>query len=620
MNLNKKLKLVFLPFLLITISSVFLYTFLNWLLIIKLQLFNVNEEWINIWIPFTLPFFPVYFLLRPRLKLLVIKNKGQRDNTFPILIAWITISAATVIAQDYIEAYTGKLTKLNTIKEINRDINKQTKYYSLKEKFIDKDHVGVSNSFGTSGRYNADFNMSIYVTCPIFERERILNEDTYKVSNKPLIVINGKPMDSYFDVNQINPNDIASISVIRDTIAKKIYGIAGKNGAIIIQTKVGKQTVNYGSNKEYNLPDTIVAWLGVRFYKTISNSLSAEEKEEKYKEFATETEHKFDTMDLSSFSYLENAFHKEEFNNYSEAIDNLKKQISSNVVFNRTILLPVMEPFADRMGNKFAWIFGSIVIGSVIFFILLLFVKFDEVALRNFESGNRVINSEEEEESFIELFIPREGFYFTPILIIANIVMFVLMIFLGYGLISFKAQDLLRIGGNFRPSTIEDHQYWRLVTNIFLHGGAMHVLANMYGLFFVGIFLEPILGRLRFIAVYLLTGIIASISSVCWYNATVSVGASGAIFGLYGIFLALMLTKLFHPEFTKVFLTSTLIFIGFNLLAGLTGGVDNAAHIGGLTSGLIIGFVLSPLLKKESQDIRERNTDTDDTGLTNLHG
>jgi rhomboid protease GluP len=83
------------------------------------------------------------------------------------------------------------------------------------------------------------------------------------------------------------------------------------------------------------------------------------------------------------------------------------------------------------------------------------------------------------------------------------------------------------------------------------------------------------------------------------------VGASGAIFGLYGFFLACLLLKVFPPDFGKAFLTSTLIFVGFNLLMGFTGGIDNAAHIGGLLSGFIIGLIMSGQLKRQIEATTE---------------
>ena len=131
----------------------------------------------------------------------------------------------------------------------------------------------------------------------------------------------------------------------------------------------------------------------------------------------------------------------------------------------------------------------------------------------------------------------------------------------------------------------------------------MHLVANIYGLLFVGIFLEPRIGKVKFAVIYIITGILASISSLWWHDSTVSVGASGAIFGLYGLFLALLLTKVYTKEFSKALLLGTLIFIGFNLIMGLTGGIDNAAHIGGLVSGFVIGIFISPQLKVDSNQL-----------------
>jgi membrane associated rhomboid family serine protease len=174
------------------------------------------------------------------------------------------------------------------------------------------------------------------------------------------------------------------------------------------------------------------------------------------------------------------------------------------------------------------------------------------------------------------------------------------MVFAGLGFISFSGRDLLLWGANFRPF-IDRGEYWRLFTSTFLHGGLLHLIMNMYAFFFVGIFLEPILGSKRFAFFYILTGIFASITSICWNDATVSVGASGAIFGMYGIFLALLLTKIFPKDFKNAFLLSTAIFVGYNLIIGLSGGIDNAAHIGGLITGLIIGLIIYPSLEEEKE-------------------
>jgi len=120
---------------------------------------------------------------------------------------------------------------------------------------------------------------------------------------------------------------------------------------------------------------------------------------------------------------------------------------------------------------------------------------------------------------------------------------------------------------------------------------------NMYALVYIGLLLEPHLGEIRFIAAYLLTGISASITSLWWHDMTISAGASGAIFGMYGVFLAMLTTNLIEKSTRKALMTSIVVFVGYNLLSGMGGGVDNAAHIGGLVVGLIIGYAYYPSLK-----------------------
>ncbi len=201
-------------------------------------------------------------------------------------------------------------------------------------------------------------------------------------------------------------------------------------------------------------------------------------------------------------------------------------------------------------------------------------------------------------QSVFSIFIPTEGYFITPILININILVFILMLVSGASILQPDNEVLLFWGANFRPYTLEG-QWWRLFTACFVHIGIIHLLLNMYALLYIGMLLEPILGKTRFLAAYLLTGIGASLVSLWWNDFIISAGASGAIFGMYGVFLALLTTNLLEKTEKKTFLTSILVFIGYNLANGLKGnsGVDNAAHIGGLLSGLVIGYAFVPSLK-----------------------
>jgi rhomboid protease GluP len=213
--------------------------------------------------------------------------------------------------------------------------------------------------------------------------------------------------------------------------------------------------------------------------------------------------------------------------------------------------------------------------------------------------------------SFFSIFVPTKGFFISPILIDINILIFILMLFSGVHFLMPENQSLLDWGANFRPVTL-DGQWWRLFTCCFLHIGVLHLLLNMYALLYIGVLLEPYLGKTRFLASYLLSGIAASVASLWWNDLTISAGASGAIFGMYGVFLAMLTTNLLDKSVKKSLLISIGIFVFYNLVNGLKpdSGIDNAAHIGGLLSGLIIGYAFIPSLKKYDNKVIKFGTIT----------
>lgn len=128
-----------------------------------------------------------------------------------------------------------------------------------------------------------------------------------------------------------------------------------------------------------------------------------------------------------------------------------------------------------------------------------------------------------------------------------------------------------------------------------LHGGIVHLCFNMSWLILISMILVPVLGQVRFLTAYLLTGLLASGASCWWNTATISVGASGAVFGLAGIMLAFILKRAFPQMLVNELLGKVAFFIGVNLVVGfLVTGVDNAAHLGGLVPGLLVGLLLRP--------------------------
>ena len=217
------------------------------------------------------------------------------------------------------------------------------------------------------------------------------------------------------------------------------------------------------------------------------------------------------------------------------------------------------------------------------------------------EEEKAYLEEEKKRNSFWSFFIPRKGFIATPILIDLNILVFIVMIASGVGIMSPSTLSLLKWGTDFGPLTLTG-DWWRAVTCNFIHIGAFHLLMNMYAFMYVGLLLEDLIGSRRMFMSYLLTGLCSAVFSLYMHGETISAGASGAIIGLYGIFLAFLFFHRIAKEQRKALLTSILIFVGYNLVYGMKAGIDNAAHIGGLLSGFLLGIIYVCSYKFEKAD------------------
>ncbi|RTQ46280.1 rhomboid family intramembrane serine protease [Hymenobacter gummosus] len=201
-------------------------------------------------------------------------------------------------------------------------------------------------------------------------------------------------------------------------------------------------------------------------------------------------------------------------------------------------------------------------------------------------------------QSVLDAFRPRRGYVVTPVLISLNVLIYLLMVANGAGPLLPDPDIMVRWGANVRPLTLGG-EWWRLLTACFLHFGALHLLLNMFALRNIGEELEQGIGSVRLLAGYLLAGLGASLVSLWWHEQpVVSAGASGAIFGLFGLLLALITTTLVDAKVRKPLLASLGSFIGYNLLFGLVPGIDNAAHIGGLLTGMVVGYALFLTLRR----------------------
>ena len=177
-------------------------------------------------------------------------------------------------------------------------------------------------------------------------------------------------------------------------------------------------------------------------------------------------------------------------------------------------------------------------------------------------------------------------------LIILNLLVFLGVEGTGSAL---DTNHMLRWGAMYAPDIFQQGEYYRLITSMFLHFGIYHIANNMLVLFVLGQRLEPVVGKIKFILIYLLGGLGGNIFSFIMEmksaDYAVSAGASGAVFAVMGAMLYVVIRN--HGRIQDISVRQMMIMAGFSLYFGFTStGVDNAAHIGGMVCGFILAAVL----------------------------
>jgi membrane associated rhomboid family serine protease len=197
---------------------------------------------------------------------------------------------------------------------------------------------------------------------------------------------------------------------------------------------------------------------------------------------------------------------------------------------------------------------------------------------------------------------PTPSFPVTIGLIALNALVFAIMVLRGVSAFAPTPQQAIAFGADFGPLTFNG-QWWRLLTSMFVHFGILHIGLNMWCLWNLGRAAEALLGRFSYLLAYFVSGIFGSIASVYWHPLAAGAGASGAIFGMAGVLVSFVYLKKTpaHLQINKKMLSSLGTFIFYNLIYGAAiPGISNAAHVGGLVMGLLVGALLPAAALSES--------------------
>ena len=526
---NDKLNFVFYPFLKLLFGLIIGCSFLNWLLVMKLELITVDGMWLGFIFPALLSAIFAWKYTYPKLRALRLVSI-HFENIYEAYasISFLLITIPVVIAQSLLSDLTGDLISLNAISEINT--KEKVRYYEVENLFIAKEKGIAYNSFGSGGGSKESIGLYINVLFPIYQSAK----DT--IHNEPL------------------------------------------------------------------------AWYGVRHNYTVSKSLSQEKLKEKVSSFAKEINEKLPGKDLYDFVYFERLLpwrvHFDDFQSTLRA-HGFDKNIEAV-----NILVPVNEPFEARTGTTPFWLLGFISFAVGLWYLMLIPPKVSQVQLRRLRAKKPYQKPkylQEESISWQESlspYIPTKEYLVTPSLFWINIGLILLIFFTEINSELSASEELLAWGASNKNTLIEEGEWWRLLSSLFLHNGGESFALFIVPLTMCG--LEFLIGSRRYFIIYVLSGIAGVIVSLFWHSeGFVAVGALPALFGILGA--AVMATYRFSeavPFQISAALVKGLKWLSILLLANIsfvsliTPGVDYPAQLAGLFTGIVVFLLLPP--KRES--------------------
>ena len=190
-----------------------------------------------------------------------------------------------------------------------------------------------------------------------------------------------------------------------------------------------------------------------------------------------------------------------------------------------------------------------------------------------------------------------KAFPLTYSIIGINVLVYLVSAFLSGSVIDMNLRTLVDMGALNGTLVVGYHEWWRLFTAMFLHGGMTHILMNMFSLYLIGRGMEMYFYPKSYVVIYLFSGLLGGLASLYMHPDpnSVGIGASGAIFGVFGALAGFFLAHRDKiADHSKAFMKDFGIVLGLNLVVGLSiPSIDVSAHIGGLLVGLIGGFVIS---------------------------
>lgn len=409
--------------------------------------------------------------------------------------------------------------------------------------------------------------------------------------------IHNHPKQKFFQIEQFSPQD----SPVALYVTSKLTGKYNDNLRIYLYLAT-----------PLTLSNNI--WLGKRHPLDIDNTLDAEQKEQQVKQFIDETVLHYKPTEMTPPTYFEKLDASADKEGYLHAVWDQSKQgppsaattyqtasdsgsdNESNTSADNSSQSPIiLEARFDDLSlaakDDLQRMMRYFIIGMGACLFLILVANFDNAALDKFQSKAAIDDSVADLLALLDLIGKTPA---TALLLIVTISVFMVTVLMGMDVLHPTADQLFKVGGLNHQALVAG-QYWRLLSSMMIHGGLLHLVMNLFWLTLAGFILEPVMKGWRLLVTFALCGLAASVANGLFYDVAISVGASGAISGLFAVALVLVLGKIYLEKDRLYYGFIIGGFLGVNAmtwLLGLANNVGHVAHVTGFLAGLLLGWFL----------------------------
>lgn len=300
--------------------------------------------------------------------------------------------------------------------------------------------------------------------------------------------------------------------------------------------------------------------------------------------------------------YFERLLRTGEYDFYKEALDGSVYKINGSP----QILRPIYEPFHTRYYDDLYLLLKELVMSLLLFLFMVWVPKLDvKEYRRQYKPFHNVLDEDDEAilqaRGLSQFFVPKKGsLVITPILIDINVLMYVMLIIAGYSPYGLSTGEAYAFGANSLRGVSENGEIWRLITYAFLHNDVVHLFSNMLLLAAGGAIVERYMGKWVFLLLYFVTAFLAGAFSMSISGFEVSVGASGAIMGVYGAMLGLAILKMLPDDKRVNFVVAFYMLIN-GVILNTSIGIDVAAHYGGFFIGFVGTMVIGAVVRNQQK-------------------